>query len=62
MELPTVVVTCPYCWEYNELIIDLAVQSQIYVEDCHVCCRPMVVSVEAGADGEPRVDVRGEDD
>jgi transposase-like protein len=36
-------ITCPYCWESIELIVDLSVESQRYVEDCHVCCRPIVV-------------------
>ena len=36
--------TCPYCGEDVELVIDVAGgSSQSYVEDCPVCCRPWVV-------------------
>jgi Cysteine-rich CPXCG len=55
-------ITCPYCWEVIEIVLDLSVAEQAYVEDCSVCCRPISiryrtdedggVSVEAVADGE----------
>jgi hypothetical protein len=37
--------TCPYCGEPVQLIVDLSAGRQRYVEDCQVCCRPMVVDV-----------------
>lgn len=37
---------CPYCGESIELLLDLSVESQSYIEDCFVCCRPILVSVE----------------
>ena len=40
-------ITCPYCWESIELTVDLSVPSQRYVEDCHVCCRPIVVEYQS---------------
>jgi hypothetical protein len=44
-------VTCPCCWEPIELVIDLSIDDQCYVEDCSVCCRPIVIRcrVEDGA-------------
>lgn len=36
---------CPWCGEPVELVLDASVESQEYIEDCEVCCRPMVVSV-----------------
>jgi hypothetical protein len=60
--LETVVVSCPYCGEPNELVIDTTVSQQEYVEDCAVCCRPMVVVTEIDADGAAHVQVRGEDE
>ena len=41
-------VQCPYCWERFILLIDGSVESQEYVEDCEVCCRPIdfVVDVD----------------
>ena len=43
--------TCPHCWETISLTLDLSVPEQSYVEDCPVCCKPMMVSYTA-ADGE----------
>jgi hypothetical protein len=43
--------TCPHCWETIELTLDLSVEEQSYIEDCPVCCKPMVVSYVA-VDGE----------
>ncbi len=44
-------ITCPYCWEAIEIALDLSVESQEQVEDCSVCCRPIVIrySAEEGA-------------
>jgi hypothetical protein len=44
-------ITCPYCWESIEIALDLSVDAQRQVEDCSVCCRPIVVRYSA-ADGE----------
>jgi hypothetical protein len=44
-------VTCPYCWEPIEVTLDLSVDEQQQVEDCSVCCRPIVVRYTA-VDGE----------
>jgi hypothetical protein len=47
----TAEVSCPYCGETITLLLDLSVEEQTYIEDCSVCCQPMVVSYSA-ADGE----------
>lgn len=39
-------VMCPNCGESILLFFDLSVESQNYIEDCAVCCRPMQVSYE----------------
>jgi hypothetical protein len=44
-------ITCPYCWEPIEIALDLSVDEQQQVEDCSVCCRPIVVRYSA-VDGE----------
>jgi transcription elongation factor Elf1 len=43
--------TCPYCWEEISMVLDTSVRSQIYVEDCEVCCHPIELryEVEDGA-------------
>jgi len=35
---------CPYCGEEISMILDLSVPSQVYVEDCEVCCNPIEIS------------------
>ena len=43
---------CPYCGEPVELVVDQGGgDSQSYIEDCPVCCKPMLISYSA-ADGE----------
>jgi Cysteine-rich CPXCG len=44
-------ITCPYCWESIEIALDLSVDEQRQVEDCSVCCRPIVIRYST-ADGE----------
>jgi hypothetical protein len=56
----TVSVVCPFCGEPVELLVDTTISRQEYVEDCEVCCRPMVVTVDATAE-TPIVNVTRED-
>ena len=44
---------CAYCGEVNATTVDPSGgRSQSYVEDCQVCCRPNVLTIEIEA-GEP---------
>ena len=52
---------CPYCGEPITLLIDHSGGPQSYVEDCFVCCQPIVVQVVEGDDGF-QVDVSPEND
>lgn len=51
---------CPYCGEHIVILIDGSVATQSYVEDCQVCCRPISLDVEVGAEGEAIVLARDE--
>ncbi len=53
---------CPYCGERIDIALDASAGGQQYVEDCQVCCRPIVLLMEVDGDGEPRVAVRREDE
>jgi hypothetical protein len=59
-------IECPYCGEQLEIVVDWSVARQEYIEDCHVCCKPMslIVSVVICDDGshEARVSARTGDD
>jgi transposase-like protein len=39
-------VSCPYCGQTFELVVDTTVASQRFTTDCEVCCRPFEVVVE----------------
>lgn len=47
-----ITITCPYCCEPVSLLIDCTGGNQTYVEDCSVCCQPIVVGFSLNADGE----------
>ncbi len=58
----TIVDTCPYCGEVIELLIDNSVSDQSYIEDCQVCCRPIVVHALVDENGSVIVSLRSEDE
>ncbi|MCB1857369.1 MAG: CPXCG motif-containing cysteine-rich protein [Gammaproteobacteria bacterium] len=53
-------VRCPYCGERIELVVDCSVSDQRYVEDCQVCCRPMVLEVTVDEVGHVNVHANDE--
>ncbi len=46
-------ISCPYCGESMDVVLDLSEGDQSYIEDCQVCCQPMQLSF-ATEDGELR--------
>jgi len=57
-----VTVQCPYCWEQFNLLIDASVESQEYVEDCEVCCRPIDFTIEIDEQDRAVVQARLQDE
>lgn len=55
-------VACPYCGEFIDVVLDPSVEHQSYIEDCSVCCRPIVFDVTAEDGVVTSVSVRGEDE
>ena len=56
-------ISCPYCGESSELLVDLVGgAAQEYVEDCEVCCRPWLVRVQLDGEGYASVSVTTLDD
>jgi transcription elongation factor Elf1 len=52
---------CESCGEEIVVPLDVSAGSrQDYVEDCPVCCNPMVLHVDIDPDGEAHVDGRHE--
>tara|TARA_R110000782_G_scaffold19812_5_gene53884 strand:+ start:197 stop:388 length:192 start_codon:yes stop_codon:yes gene_type:complete len=63
--MPSVVeksVSCPYCGESIGVLIDDSLPEQSYVEDCQVCCRPIVLEVWVDLDGDVAVQARSENE
>jgi len=49
LELRTI--HCPYCGESFETNVDASAGDQEYIEDCAVCCQPIVFVLTADTDG-----------
>lgn len=55
-------IACPYCGETIEVLLDSSDLEQQYIEDCQVCCRPIIFLVYEDLDAELSVNVYSEDD
>jgi hypothetical protein len=54
--------SCPYCGESIEILVDASAGDQNYIEDCQVCCRPIGLNVRIDEDGEAQVSATSEND
>ena len=45
-------INCPYCGETFGTHVDCSGGSQAYVEDCQVCCRPILFDIELDDQGD----------
>jgi len=55
-------ISCPYCGELIEILIDCSVEHQEYIEDCQVCCRPIEFKLLVNESGEIQLGVTREDE
>lgn len=55
-------IECPYCGEVINLMLDTSAGPQRYIEDCHVCCRPITVDLDVDAEGDANVRVQSQDE
>lgn len=55
-------ISCPYCAEPIEVLLDEEDAGQQYIEDCQVCCRPITFKLSVAADGELVLSVHDEND
>ena len=60
--LDSVLIQCPYCWETLDISVDPSVPEQEYVEDCQVCCRPILLRVDFDDNLTPHVEARAENE
>lgn len=57
-----VTIGCPYCGEPIEILLEPSDDPQHYIEDCQVCCRPIVITVHTDVNGEMSVSASAEND
>jgi len=43
-------IDCPFCGETINILIDCSVPDQQYIEDCQVCCSPILIGVTVDSD------------
>ncbi|WP_205422665.1 CPXCG motif-containing cysteine-rich protein [Seongchinamella sediminis] len=55
-------VSCPYCGESIEVLIDEEEVGHEYIEDCQVCCRPITFVLSMDFAGQLSVSVHDEND
>ena len=55
-------VYCPYCGEAIEVLLNPEDVGGEYVEDCQVCCRPIVLDIVVETDGEVLIQARAENE
>jgi len=55
-------ITCPFCWETINILLDPSVAEQEYIEDCQVCCNPINFTVTFSSEGESIVEARNPED
>jgi hypothetical protein len=56
------IISCPYCGEPISVLIDDSLPEQQYIEDCQVCCRPIMLDVSVDVDGDVAVQARSENE
>ena len=61
-EISAKTICCPYCGEHIDILVDGSLPEQEYVEDCEVCCRPILLSVTVDVDGDAAVVARSENE
>ena len=62
MDLLNRKISCPYCGECIEILIDNSTNEQDYYEDCSVCCRPIRMQLKTDFEGECQVTILRDDE
>ena len=62
MQLTANKLNCPYCAARIEMLIDESSPDQQDIEDCEVCCRPIVVTTQVSSLGECEVLLQDENE
>ncbi|WP_294345750.1 CPXCG motif-containing cysteine-rich protein [Prosthecochloris sp.] len=61
--MKTVTIQCPYCGALNDELIDCSIEPpEEFVEDCEVCCSPMLIRILSVDGATPVVEVHRENE
>lgn len=55
-------ISCPYCGEVFVTTADCSAGDQEYIEDCQVCCQPIVITLHVADMALISVDAKREDE
>lgn len=55
MLIEPIEMSCPWCGEANTVMLDLTDASEEFVEDCQVCCSPIVYTVQSSIESDSPV-------
>jgi hypothetical protein len=55
-------ISCPYCGESIDVLINAEDAEQDYIEDCQVCCRPITFVITENFNGDLSVSVHDENE
>jgi hypothetical protein len=53
--LQTISYACPHCWETIETEVAPTELPAEFIEDCSVCCHPILLRVNLTPDGHPEL-------
>ena len=53
---------CPYCWQNVSMVFETNYPKQEYIEDCEVCCNPILIFYDKEDDGTVIVNARSLND
>lgn len=60
--LDPVQIRCPYCGEQIDIQVDIVSADEDYLEDCTICCRPILLHIARDENGVPSVSATRESD
>ena len=55
-------IRCPHCGERIDIQVHIGSDDEDYVEDCSVCCRPIMLHISRDENGVPTVSASSDTD